>query len=80
MLKAIQSEKKQSLKSRFHSIRAIKLCEKCKGSGKIRIGNLRSMDYDLDDCPFCMGEGSVVEKTFLSFERITPSVKSEFAR
>lgn len=80
ILKVLRVENQQSLKTGFQRIRTIRLCHKCSGSGKIRIGNLQDYSYDFEDCPLCSGLGSIVEKTTISYENITASVKEEFAR
>lgn len=80
ILNAINIEKYPVNKTGFERKRNIKLCHKCGGGGRIRIANLRSLDYDYEDCPFCRGEGSVIEKTTVSYEYITPYVKNDFAR
>jgi DnaJ-class molecular chaperone len=42
----------------------IKTCEKCKGTGKIKVGNLREMhNHDVECCPYCFGDGSFVMVT-----------------
>jgi DnaJ-class molecular chaperone len=79
VLRAIQTETAPESNKNFQRIRNIKLCKKCSGSGKIRVGNLRSLDYDLEDCPFCQGEGSIVEKTTICYEVLTSALKSDFA-
>jgi len=80
ILKAIQVDKYPINTSGIERIRNIKLCPKCGGSGRIRIDNLRTLDYEFEDCPFCQGEGSVIEKTTVSYEKITPQIRNDFAR
>ena len=80
VLKAIRAEKYPVNKAGFERRREIKLCPKCGGSGKIRVGNLRSNDYDFDDCPFCYGAGSIIEISTVTRERLTPYFRNEFAK
>lgn len=79
LLKAIHKEHLSDLNPGFERKRNIKLCHKCNGSGRIRIGNLRSMSYDNEDCPFCSGQGNIIEETRVSYQRITTNLKDEFA-
>jgi len=47
-------------------------CEKCKGTGKIKVGNIREMhNQDIDSCPYCFGDGSMVMVTTIEYLRKT---------
>ena len=67
-------------KAGFERRRVIKLCPKCSGSGRIRVDSFHRFDFEYQDCPFCLGDGNIVESTVVFFERLTSSVKNEFAR
>jgi DnaJ-class molecular chaperone len=52
--------------------RRIKHCEKCKSTGKIRVGNLREMhNSDIESCPYCFGDGSFIMETTTEIFRKT---------
>ena len=37
----------------------IRNCEKCCGTGSLRVGNLRELhNEDVNSCPYCFGDGS----------------------
>jgi DnaJ-class molecular chaperone len=53
----------------------IKTCEKCKGTGKIKVGNLIEMhNHDIDSCPYCFGDGSFVMVTTIEILRKTNAI------
>lgn len=53
----------------------VKRCKKCKGTGKIRVGNLREMhNHDVIDCPQCDGEGSWIKVTTIEYLKKTPEL------
>jgi DnaJ-class molecular chaperone len=53
-------------------ITEVELCEKCKGTGKLRVGNLREMhNLDISDCPNCDGEGSCIKITTIEYFKKT---------
>jgi len=53
-------------------ITEVELCEKCHGTGKLKIGNLREMhNHDVTDCPNCDGEGSWVKVTTIEYFKKT---------
>jgi len=53
----------------------VKRCKKCKGTGKIRVGNLREMhNHDVIDCPQCDGEGSWIKVITIEYLKITPEL------
>ncbi len=48
----------------------VKRCEKCEGTGKIKIGNLREIhNHDVESCPYCFGDGSLIKVTTIEFFR-----------
>ncbi len=56
-------------------ITEVELCEKCKGTGKLKIGNLREMhNLDIDDCPQCDGDGSYIKVTTIEYFKRTPTL------
>jgi DnaJ-class molecular chaperone len=51
----------------------INICEKCKGTGSLRVANLREChNEDIDQCPYCFGDGSFITKTTIETFRKTP--------
>ena len=53
----------------------IKDCDKCKGTGKLRVGNLREMhNSDIESCPYCFGDGSFIMITTIEIFRKTDSL------
>ncbi len=53
----------------------IKTCEKCQGTGKIKVGNLREMhNHDIDSCPDCFGDGSLIMVTTIEYFRKTDAL------
>lgn len=53
-------------------ITEVELCEKCKGTGKLRVGNLQEMhNHDVIDCPHCDGEGSWIKVTTVEYLKRT---------
>jgi DnaJ-class molecular chaperone len=50
----------------------VELCGKCKGTGKLKVGNLREMhNHDIDNCPYCDGEGSMIKVTTIEYLKKT---------
>jgi len=50
----------------------VKRCKKCKGTGKLKVGNLREMhNHDVIDCPQCDGDGSWIRVTTIEYLKIT---------
>jgi len=50
----------------------IKICEKCDGTGSLRVGNLRELhNEDIEGCPYCFNDGSFIMKTTIEFFKKT---------
>ena len=58
--------------------RKIVTCEKCKGTGKLRVGNLMEMhNSDIDECHSCHGDGSyIIEITTERFRKTSSNVSA----
>lgn len=51
------------------------ICEKCQGTGKIRVGNLREMhNHDVQECYCCDGDGSMVKVTSIRYLKKTDEI------
>jgi DnaJ-class molecular chaperone len=47
---------------------SIELCPKCKGTGKIKVANLREMhQQDIEICSYCDGDGSWIRVTTIEY-------------
>jgi DnaJ-class molecular chaperone len=58
----------------------IRICKDCGGSQKQRVGNLRTLCYDIEPCNKCNGEGCYVKITSIRYETLSENHKIDFAR
>jgi len=53
----------------------IVICTKCKGTGKIKVGNLREChNHDVVTCFCCQGDGSWIKITSIKYVKKTPEL------
>ncbi len=53
----------------------VELCEKCRGTGKLKDGNLHEMhNHDIIQCHHCDGEGSWIKVTTIEYLKRTPEL------
>ena len=80
-LKAVIELETESAEKRiFLKSRNIELCDKCKGSGKVRENIIGTYDYDIETCPLCEGKSGRVRITTTTYEPLTESWQEHFAK
>ena len=64
----------------FLKDRKIELCEKCGGSGKIRVNVTGTYEYDFETCTACQGKTGRVKITTTTYEPLTELWQEHFAK
>jgi len=63
------------------SFKEVVLCNKCKGTGKIKVCNEREMhNHDVIECPQCDGDGSWIQITTIEYLKKTPELTAQLIR
>lgn len=59
----------------------IKKCKTCNGTGKIRVCNEIEMhNMDIESCPYCFGDGSLIQITTTEYFRKTHELTEPLIR
>lgn len=64
----------------FLKERKIELCERCGGSGKVRVNITGTYDYDFETCPTCNGKTGRVKTITTTYEPLTKLWQEHFAK